>query len=102
MALAEFTINWRPVFDPAVAHRELEIIKDASHCNAVKICGYDINRLIVASEDALKLGLEVWLSPEMWDKTNSKHLITSQKPPRQRNISASYFLKNRFLVLVRR
>ena len=29
----------------------------------------DIERLKVASEDALKQGLEVWFSPEMWDRS---------------------------------
>jgi hypothetical protein len=66
--------NWRPVFDPKVIHRELEIIKDELHCNAVRICGLDIERLMKAGEDALKQGLEVWLSPEMWDKSPQKTL----------------------------
>ena len=55
--------NWRPIFDPKIVHRELEIIKNDLHCNAVRICGLDINRLMKASEDALQQGLEVWLSP---------------------------------------
>jgi hypothetical protein len=66
--------NWRPIFDPKVIHRELSIIKDGLHCNAVRICGLDIDRLMTASEDALGLGLEVWLSPEMWDKGQSETL----------------------------
>ncbi len=66
--------NWRPVFNPEIVHRELEIIKNDLHCNAVRICGLDIERLIAAAEDALKLGLEVWLSPEMWDKSQDKTL----------------------------
>ena len=61
--------NWRPVFDPQVVHRELEIIKTDLHCNAVRICGLDIARLTTAAEDALAQGLEVWLSPEMWNKS---------------------------------
>ncbi len=65
-------INWRPNFDPKVVHRELEIIKNDLHCNAVRICGLDINRLTVASEIALEQGLEVWLSPEMWEKSPEK------------------------------
>jgi len=64
--------NWRPVFDPKVVHRELEIIKNDLHCNAVRICGLDIKRLMTATEYALKLGLEVWLSPEMWDKSQDE------------------------------
>lgn len=61
--------NWRPVFDLRIVHRELEIIGDDLHCNAVRICGRDINRLLSAGEEALKLGLEVWLSPELWNKS---------------------------------
>ncbi len=61
--------NWRPKFDPKIVHRELEIIKNDLHCNAVRICGLDIERLMTAAQDALTLGLEVWLSPEMWDKS---------------------------------
>ncbi len=62
-------VNWRPLFDPKIVHRELEIIRDDLHCNAVRICGRDIDRLTSAAEDALELGLEVWLSPELWDKS---------------------------------
>jgi hypothetical protein len=32
-------MNWRPVFDAHEMHRELEIIKDDLHCNAVRIHG---------------------------------------------------------------
>ena len=67
-------INWRPNFDPKVVHRELEIIKNDLHCNAVRICGLNIDRLMIAAEDALKQGLEVWLSPELWEKSQEKTL----------------------------
>jgi hypothetical protein len=66
--------NWRPAFDPKVVHRELEIIHEDLHCNAVRICGLDIDRLMTAAKDALKQGLEVWLSPEMWDKSPEQTL----------------------------
>ena len=66
--------NWRPHFDPKIVHRELEIIKNDLHCNAVRICGLDIERLIITAEDALKQGLEVWLSPLMWDKRPDRTL----------------------------
>ncbi len=62
----------RPTFDTAVVHRELEIIKNDLHCNAVKIQGYDIDRLITAAEDALEQGLEVWLAPEMFEKSQQE------------------------------
>jgi hypothetical protein len=66
--------NWRPDFDPKVIHRELEIIKNDLHCNAVRICGQDIDRLVIASEDALKQGFEVWLSPVLDDGSQKKTL----------------------------
>jgi hypothetical protein len=66
--------NWRPTFDSHLVHRELEIIKHDLHCNAVRICGLDIDRLVTATEDALKQGLEVWLSPEMWDRSQEETL----------------------------
>ena len=66
--------HWRPTFDPHLVHRELEIIKQDLHCNAVRICGLDLDRLMTATEDALKQGLEVWFSPEMWDKSQEETL----------------------------
>lgn len=58
---------WRPNFDADIARRELTIIQRDLHCNAVRICGQDIERLTSAAEIALQLGLEVWLSPELFD-----------------------------------
>ena len=66
--------NWRPDFDPKVVRCELEIIRNDLHCNAVRICGLDINRLVSAAGMALQLGLEVWLSPELWDKSQAETL----------------------------
>lgn len=67
-------INWRPHFDPKTVTREIEIIKNDLHCNAIRITGRDINRLIVATQIALKQGLEVWLSPTMWGKKQDQTL----------------------------
>lgn len=33
--------NWRPSFDPKIVRRELEIIKNDLHSNAVRICGLE-------------------------------------------------------------
>lgn len=66
--------NWRPRFDQKIVQRELEIIKNDLHANAVRICGLDIKRLVSASEIALSLGLEVWISPEMWDRSQADTL----------------------------
>jgi hypothetical protein len=66
--------NWRPVFDPVEVHRELTIIKGDLHCNAVRICGEDLDRVMLAGRDALDLGLEAWLSPELWDHSPDETL----------------------------
>ncbi|WP_328473085.1 hypothetical protein OHA21_11580 [Actinoplanes sp. NBC_00393] len=50
-------------FDPAIVRRELAIIRDDLHCNAVHIVGVDAGRLEVAAGIAAELGLEVWFSP---------------------------------------
>jgi hypothetical protein len=60
----------RQVFDPAMTRRELQIIRDDLHCNAVRFQGTDIGRLMTAAADALTLGgLQVWLSPELFKKS---------------------------------
>jgi hypothetical protein len=59
--------NWRPELSAVQARRELAIIRDHLHCNAVRICGEDLDRLTMVGTRALDLGLEVWLSPELWD-----------------------------------
>jgi hypothetical protein len=66
--------NWRPVFKTKIVHRELEIIKNDLHCNAVRICGLDVERLMVSADDALNQGLEVWFCPEMWDRNQENTL----------------------------
>jgi hypothetical protein len=50
-------------FDPDVVARELSIIRDDLHCNAVQIIGGDPQRLELAARCAVRLGLEVWFSP---------------------------------------
>lgn len=58
----------RPKLALAVAERELQIIRDDLHCNAVRLIGRDVDRLMQIGERALALGLEVWLSPALWGK----------------------------------
>lgn len=61
-------IMTRPEFDRAAARRDLGVIKNDLHCNAVRISGEDTGRLTAAARDALQLELEVWLSPLLHDK----------------------------------
>jgi hypothetical protein len=63
-----YYFNWRPRFNRQVVHRELEIIKNDLHCNSIRISGFSVKRLELAAKDALEQGLEVWLSPQLWDK----------------------------------
>ena len=53
--------------DMAVVRRELEIIRDDLHANAVRIVGSDVRRLTAVAEIALGLGLEVWFSPAFFE-----------------------------------
>ncbi|MCX7615649.1 MAG: abortive infection protein, partial [Clostridiales bacterium] len=53
----------RDMFDKDIVQREMEIIKNDLHCGCIRISGQDIERLTFAAEAALKLGMEVWLSP---------------------------------------
>ncbi|WP_249352308.1 hypothetical protein [Nocardiopsis akebiae] len=53
----------REHFDPAVVRRELAVIRDDLHCDAVQVIGGDPDRLELAAGAAAELGLEVWFSP---------------------------------------
>lgn len=46
-----------------VMKEEIGVIKNELHCNAVRIYGRDLEKLIECSEIALKEGLMVWFSP---------------------------------------
>jgi len=63
-----YAISTRPKQrDLLVVRRELEIIRDDLHANAVRIVGSDVERLTTASQAALDLGLEVWISPAFFE-----------------------------------
>jgi len=66
--------DWRPEFSPEEARRELQIIRDDLRCHAVRICGQDLGRLMAAGRHALDCGLQVWLSPELWDHSPGETL----------------------------
>jgi len=57
----------RRALDMAVVRRELEIIRDDLHANAVRVVGSDVGRLIAVTEVALQAGLEVWFSPAFFE-----------------------------------
>jgi hypothetical protein len=51
----------------SVVRREIEIIRDDLHANAVRVGGSDIKRITSAAEVALGLDLEVWFSPAFYE-----------------------------------
>jgi hypothetical protein len=53
----------REPFDPEVVRREMRIIRDDLHCNAVRITGGDADRLEIAARYAADAGLAVWFCP---------------------------------------
>lgn len=67
-------IPTRPKLDLATAQRELQIARDDLHCNAVRLIGRDVDRLMHVAERALALGLEVWLSPALWGRSPDETL----------------------------
>ncbi len=66
--------NSRERFDPEIVKRELRIIRDDLHCNAVRVTGGDPERLEFAATFAADLGLEVWLSPYPLELTTDEML----------------------------
>ena len=50
-------------FDPEIVKREMRVIRDDMHCNAVRITGGKPDRLEIAAIHAANVGLEVWFSP---------------------------------------
>jgi hypothetical protein len=68
--------NWRPKFDPKIIHRELEIIKRDLHCNAVRICGLDIDRLLAASKDASNKDSKSGSPPKCGTELKMRHFNT--------------------------
>jgi hypothetical protein len=57
----------RPAFDEPVVRRELQIIADDLHADAVRVSGDDPKRLEVAARCAAAAGLQVWFSPFVSD-----------------------------------
>lgn len=53
----------REPFEPHVLKREMQIIRDDLHCDAVRITGGFPERLELAAAHAAEAGLEVWFCP---------------------------------------
>ncbi|WP_174186154.1 hypothetical protein [Nocardia barduliensis] len=59
----------RAAFEPRIVARELQLIRDDLHCDAVRIIGGDPERLELAAACAADLGLEIWFSPYPLEST---------------------------------
>jgi len=68
------TTSTREPFDPEVVRREMGVIREHLHCNAVRVPGGDPDRLEVAARHAAEVGLEVWWSPFTCDLTTDELL----------------------------
>lgn len=53
----------RKAFDPAIVAREMAVIANDLHCDAVRVSGRDVERLGTAAQLAADAGLEVWFAP---------------------------------------
>src|SRR5438270_12305374 len=65
-------VSSREPFDIGVVKRELQIIRDDLHCNAVRLTGGDVERLDIAAGLATEAGLEIWFSPFTCDLTQQE------------------------------
>ncbi len=61
------------VWDEATTRREMEIIHDDLHCNAVRVSGTQNERMLLTAELALSEGMDVWLSPHYIDYTQDEN-----------------------------
>ncbi|RKT54203.1 hypothetical protein [Saccharothrix australiensis] len=83
----------RPGFDTDAVRREIRVIAEDLHCDAVRVIGGDPQRLAVAAGYAADAGLEVWFSPFPCE------LSTTDLPPyfadcadRAREVGADVFV----------
>ena len=67
-------VSTREPFDPEVVRREMCVIHDDLHCNAVRITGGNADRLEIAAIHAASAGLEVWFSPFTCDLSTDELL----------------------------
>lgn len=61
-------------FDPEIVRREMGVIHDDLHCDAVRVTGGHPDRLEIAATHAAAAGLEVWFCPFTCDLTTDELL----------------------------
>ena len=55
------------VFNKQYFKRDLEIIRDELHCNAIRLSGTDVQDMLDGTEMVLQAGLDCWTSPHYID-----------------------------------
>ena len=65
-------VSTKEKFEPNLVKREMHIIKNDLHCNAVRITGGDADRLEIAAQLAAAEGLEIWYCPFTCDLTKDE------------------------------
>ncbi len=73
-SMGSLSMNWRPDYTEPLMRRELDVIRDGLHANAVRLGGRDLRRLLTAADYAASIGLDVWLGPELWNATPRRTL----------------------------
>jgi len=74
----------REPFDPEIVRREMRVIRDDLHCDAVRVTGGYADRLKIAATHAAAAGLEVWLCPFVNGVTQEERLALVADPLRLR------------------
>lgn len=64
----------RQIWNRAVVHEDMRVIRDQLHCNAISISGTNIQRLEQAATAAFSQGLQVWMQPRLFDATKQEML----------------------------
>jgi len=85
-------VTTKEKFDTTIIKREMHIIKNDLHCNAVRITGGDADRLETVAALAASEGLEVWYCPFTCglniDELSSFLIDASERAERIRNSGA--------------
>ncbi len=83
-------VTTKEIFDTNIIRREMHIIKNDLHCNAVRITGGDADRLETAAKLAALEGLQVWYCPFTCGLSISELAIflidAAERAERMRNI----------------
>ena len=64
----------RPTLPDDLVAREVAVIANHLHCNAIRITGDSVSRIATVAQYAAGHGMVVWLSPSLGNATPEQHL----------------------------